>query len=289
MVVIVVPRHLPEAAARRHQPVGEDDDRAGASRTTRTRHRPGQPGRKQVSVLAAAGDFTAPSIDYNGACADPHRRRRGARRRPPRRVHAAPAAVARAARRIAARRPRRGLHRRLPASPTHRVDHRPPARSRSTARRCSCRARSRCSASLGVLLVADRSLDGGGGAFAAQASAVPGSADERAVPTSGRVADRDLPAAAVRRRRHDALPGRQRPADAVRRARGARLPLYLLCGLARRRRLLSQEAAVKYFLLGAFSSAFFLYGLALLYGYAGRSRWTPSATTALPAPTTTRC
>jgi NADH-quinone oxidoreductase subunit N len=46
------------------------------------------------------------------------------------------------------------------------------------------------------------------------------------------------------------------------------LPLYLLAGLARRRRLLSQEAAVKYFLLGAFSSAFFLYGLALLYGYA---------------------
>lgn len=47
------------------------------------------------------------------------------------------------------------------------------------------------------------------------------------------------------------------------------LPLYLLCGLARRKRLLSQEAALKYFLLGAFSSAFFLYGVALLYGYAG--------------------
>ena len=44
------------------------------------------------------------------------------------------------------------------------------------------------------------------------------------------------------------------------------LPLYLLCGLARHRRLLSQEASVKYFLLGAFSSAFFLYGVALLYG-----------------------
>jgi NADH-quinone oxidoreductase subunit N len=44
------------------------------------------------------------------------------------------------------------------------------------------------------------------------------------------------------------------------------LPLYLLCGLARHRRLLSQEAAVKYFLLGAFSSAFFLYGAAFLYG-----------------------
>ena len=48
------------------------------------------------------------------------------------------------------------------------------------------------------------------------------------------------------------------------------LPLYLMCGLARRRRLLSQEAALKYFLLGAFASAFFLFGIALLYGYAGR-------------------
>lgn len=47
------------------------------------------------------------------------------------------------------------------------------------------------------------------------------------------------------------------------------LPLYLLCALARRKRLMSQEAAVKYFLLGAFSSAFLLFGIALLYGYAG--------------------
>ncbi len=47
------------------------------------------------------------------------------------------------------------------------------------------------------------------------------------------------------------------------------LPLYLMCALARRRRLLSQEAAMKYFLLGAFSSAFFLFGVAMLYGYAG--------------------
>ncbi|WP_375477372.1 NADH-quinone oxidoreductase subunit NuoN [uncultured Jatrophihabitans sp.] len=46
------------------------------------------------------------------------------------------------------------------------------------------------------------------------------------------------------------------------------LPLYLMAGMARRKRLLSQESAVKYFLLGSFASAFFLYGLALLYGYA---------------------
>ena len=49
------------------------------------------------------------------------------------------------------------------------------------------------------------------------------------------------------------------------------LPLYVMTGLARRRRLLSQEAALKYFLLGAFSSAFFLFGAALLFGYAGSS------------------
>ncbi len=47
------------------------------------------------------------------------------------------------------------------------------------------------------------------------------------------------------------------------------LPLYLMCALARRRRLLSQEAAMKYFLLGAFASAFFLFGIALIYGFAG--------------------
>jgi NADH-quinone oxidoreductase subunit N len=50
------------------------------------------------------------------------------------------------------------------------------------------------------------------------------------------------------------------------------LPLYLLCALARRRRLISQEAALKYFLLGAFAAAFFIFGMALLYGFAGSVR-----------------
>jgi NADH-quinone oxidoreductase subunit N len=50
------------------------------------------------------------------------------------------------------------------------------------------------------------------------------------------------------------------------------LPLYLLCALARRRRLLSQEAALKYFLLGSYASAFFLFGVALIYGFAGGIR-----------------
>ncbi|MBL0885471.1 NADH-quinone oxidoreductase subunit NuoN [Myceligenerans indicum] len=47
------------------------------------------------------------------------------------------------------------------------------------------------------------------------------------------------------------------------------LPLYVLCATARRRRLLSQEAAAKYFLLGAFASALFIFGVALIYGFGG--------------------
>src|SRR5690625_3357273 len=47
------------------------------------------------------------------------------------------------------------------------------------------------------------------------------------------------------------------------------LPLNVLTASARRRRLLSQEAAMKYFLLGVYASAFFLFGTALIYGFAG--------------------
>jgi len=54
------------------------------------------------------------------------------------------------------------------------------------------------------------------------------------------------------------------------------LPLYLLTGLARRRRLISHEAALKYFLLGAFSSAIYLYGAALVYGYTSGSDYCAS-------------
>jgi NADH-quinone oxidoreductase subunit N len=46
------------------------------------------------------------------------------------------------------------------------------------------------------------------------------------------------------------------------------IPIYVLTGLNRRERR-SAEGALKYFLLGAFSSAFFLFGIALTYGGAG--------------------
>ena len=49
------------------------------------------------------------------------------------------------------------------------------------------------------------------------------------------------------------------------------LALYVLVALARRRRALSHEAALKYFLLGAFSSAIYIFGAALIYGATGQS------------------
>lgn len=46
------------------------------------------------------------------------------------------------------------------------------------------------------------------------------------------------------------------------------IPLYVLAAFARED-LRSQEAGMKYFLLGAFSTVFFLYGIALIYGVTG--------------------
>ena len=49
------------------------------------------------------------------------------------------------------------------------------------------------------------------------------------------------------------------------------LALYILVGFAREREA-SEEAALKYFLLGAFASAFLVYGIALIYGATGTTR-----------------
>ena len=49
------------------------------------------------------------------------------------------------------------------------------------------------------------------------------------------------------------------------------LAVYVLTGI-RRSSVASTEAALKYFLLGAFSSAFFLYGIAFTYGLTGSTR-----------------
>ncbi|MFC9356913.1 NADH-quinone oxidoreductase subunit NuoN [Rhodococcus sp. NPDC057014] len=139
-----------------------------------------------------------------------------------------------------------------------------------------------------ILIIAERSVDSGVGAATAEVTAVRGAEPEggtdaftpQAFAVPGSVAEREATRNA---------PGHTEVFPLTLFAVGGMLlfpasndlltmfvalevlslPLYLLCGLARRRRLLSQEAAMKYFLLGAFSSAFFLFGVALLYGYAG--------------------
>src|SRR4051812_6248830 len=124
-----------------------------------------------------------------------------------------------------------------------------------------------------VLLLAERRLDPGpGGAFSPQGSAIPGSAAERELARAGVAQTEVFPLTLFAVGGMLLFPAANDLLIAFVALEVLSLPLYLLCGLARRRRLLSQEAAMKYFLLGAFSSAFFLYGIALLYGYAGTVR-----------------
>jgi NADH-quinone oxidoreductase subunit N len=122
---------------------------------------------------------------------------------------------------------------------------------------------------LSVLLFAERSLDPARSAFVASAAVPAGSLRDVELATSERVQTEVYPLASF------AVGGMMLFTAAndllimFVALEVLSLPLYLMSGLARRRRLLSQEAAVKYFLLGAFASAFFLYGLALVYGATG--------------------
>ncbi len=121
----------------------------------------------------------------------------------------------------------------------------------------------------GIALFAERALGDGQSAFASSAATVPGSPLEREADRLHREHTEIFPLLLF------ALFGMLMFASAndlltlFVALEIFSLPLYLLCGMARRRRLLSQEAALKYFLLGALSSGFLLYGIAMLYGYSG--------------------
>ncbi|MCW2636491.1 MAG: proton-translocating NADH-quinone oxidoreductase, chain [Blastococcus sp.] len=125
---------------------------------------------------------------------------------------------------------------------------------------------------LAILLFAERSLDPARSAFVASAAVPVGSPRDRELAVSTQVQTEVYPLATF------AIGGMMLFTAAndllvmFVALEVLSLPLYLICGMARRRRLLSQEAAVKYFLLGAFASAFFLYGLALVYGAVGSVR-----------------
>lgn len=125
---------------------------------------------------------------------------------------------------------------------------------------------------------ATRAVDGAGGgldSFTPQASSVPGSADERQASRAGGMQTEVFPLVMLTVAGMLVFLAANDLLTMFVALEVLSLPLYLLCALARHRRQLSQEAAMKYFLLGAFSSALFLYGVALLYGATG--------TLALPA------
>jgi proton-translocating NADH-quinone oxidoreductase chain N len=129
-----------------------------------------------------------------------------------------------------------------------------------------------------VLMIAESSHEVG--PFVAQAAAVPGSAEEREGVLAGMAHTEVYPLALFAIGGMLLFPAANDLLTMFVALEVLSLPLYLLCGLARRRRLLSQEAAMKYFLLGAFSSAFFLFGIAMLYGFAGSVRLSAIASAA---------
>jgi NADH-quinone oxidoreductase subunit N len=110
---------------------------------------------------------------------------------------------------------------------------------------------------------------GGLDSFTPQASAVPGSDAEREAQRAGAAQTELFPLLMLSVGGMMVFPASNDLLTMFVALEVLSLPLYLICGLARHRRLLSQEAAMKYFLLGAFSSAFFLYGVALIYGATG--------------------
>jgi NADH-quinone oxidoreductase subunit N len=124
---------------------------------------------------------------------------------------------------------------------------------------------------LAVLTMADESSPDSS-AFTAQASTTPGSPEEATASRLGLVQTEVYPLLLLCLGGMALFPASNDLLTMFVALEVFSLPLYLLCGLARRRRLLSQEASMKYFLLGAFSSAFFLFGTAMLYGFAGSVR-----------------
>lgn len=122
---------------------------------------------------------------------------------------------------------------------------------------------------IAALLIAERNVDSQGDGFAARASALPGSEEERAFTAQGFFQTEIWSLFLFSVGGMLLFPVANDFLIMFIALEVFSLPLYLLAGMARRRRLLSQEAALKYFVLGAFSSAFFLFGAALIYAVTG--------------------
>ncbi|NDL57672.1 NADH-quinone oxidoreductase subunit NuoN [Phytoactinopolyspora mesophila] len=126
---------------------------------------------------------------------------------------------------------------------------------------------------ISVMFFAERRIESGGDAFAPSASSLPGSEDERVLVREKVLQTEVYPLMMFSVGGMMLFPAANDLLVLFIALEVLSLPLYLLCGMARRRRLLSQEAAMKYFLLGAFASGFFLFGSAFVYGFAGSLRF----------------
>lgn len=122
---------------------------------------------------------------------------------------------------------------------------------------------------LSLLLFGERRLGNSATAFAASAAAVPGSVPESEAAVAQHEHTEVFPLALFSLSGMMVFAAANDLITSFVALEVMSLPLYLLSAMARRRRLLSQEAALKYFLLGALSSAFYLFGIALVYGYSG--------------------
>ena len=116
-----------------------------------------------------------------------------------------------------------------------------------------------------TLLLAERQIDPQGDAFASRASSLPGSEDEKQFTAQGWLQTEIWPLYLFCVGGMLLFPVANDFLTMFVALEVFSLPLYLIASMARRRRLLSQEAALKYFILGSFSSAFFLFGAALIY------------------------
>ena len=122
-----------------------------------------------------------------------------------------------------------------------------------------------------VLVMADRTSVGDG-AFAAQPSDRPDSAAEELSERKGYQRSEIFPLTLFSLGGMMIFPAADNFVTLFVALEVMSLPLYIMAATARRRRQLSYESALKYFVLGAFSSGFLLMGSAFLFGFSNSLR-----------------
>ncbi len=124
---------------------------------------------------------------------------------------------------------------------------------------------------MAVLVMADRTSVGDG-AFAGQPSDRPDSAAEEVTDRKGYQRSEMFPLTLFSLGGMMIFPAADNFVTLFVALEVMSLPLYIMAATARHRRQLSYESALKYFVLGAFSSGFMLMGSAFLYGFANSLR-----------------